>query len=88
MQLHHRLVAYLLTVVALGLGSAAWRADYLARESKLLGAGVAAAVLAQAALAPATVMAGASLGLSIAHQVAAAVVLTLAVAFGWRVRRI
>jgi len=87
-QLHHRLVAYLLTVAALGMGAAAWRTHYLARQSKLLAVGVAAAVLAQAALGVATLMAGAPMGLSIAHQVVAALVLTLAVAFAWRVRRI
>lgn len=87
-QLHHRLVAYVLTAVALAIGWAAWRSNYLARESKLLGMGVAAAVLAQAVLGVVTLLAVAPLGLAIAHQVAAALVLTLAVAFGWRVRRI
>jgi heme a synthase len=87
-QLHHRLVAYLLTAAALLVGVSAWRSGYLARESKLLGLGVGAAVLSQAALGVATLMARAPLGLSIAHQLAAAAVFTLAIAFAWRVRRI
>jgi cytochrome c oxidase assembly protein subunit 15 len=87
-QLHHRLVAYLLTVVAVGLGVAAWRSSYLARESKLLCVAVAGAVVAQAVLGIATLMLRAPVSLSIIHQLAAALVLTLAVAFAWRVRRV
>ncbi|MBL8556241.1 MAG: COX15/CtaA family protein [Phenylobacterium sp.] len=87
-QLHHRLVAYLLTAAAVALGVAAWRSTYLARTSKLLAVGVAGAVVTQALLGIATLMARAPLGLSIAHQLVAAAVLTLAVAFAWRVRRI
>lgn len=87
-QLHHRIVAYLLTIAAVSIGAAAWRSSYLARESKLLGVGVAVAVVLQAALGVATLMTRAPLGLSIAHQLAAAAVLTLAVAFAWRVRRV
>ncbi|MBX3485538.1 COX15/CtaA family protein [Phenylobacterium sp.] len=87
-QLHHRLVAYLLTVVAVALGVTAWRSTYLARTSKLLGLGVAAAVVLQAGLGIATLMTRAPLGLSIVHQLSAAAVLGLGVAFAWRVRRI
>ncbi|HEY0650915.1 COX15/CtaA family protein [Phenylobacterium sp.] len=87
-QLHHRLVAYVLTAVAVTLGVAAWRSRYLAHESKLLGVAVAGAVAAQALLGIATLMLGAPVGLSIVHQLAAALVLTLAVAFAWRVRRV
>ena len=87
-QLHHRLMAYLLTAAALAIGVAAWRSRYLAQESKLLGVGVAAAVLVQAGLGVVTLMARAPLGLSIAHQLTAAAVFTLAIAFAWRVRRV
>jgi len=87
-QLHHRLVAYLLTIVALALGIAAWRSSYLARESKLLGVAVAGAVVFQALLGIGTLMMRAPVGMSIVHQLVAALVLSLAVAFGWRVRRV
>jgi cytochrome c oxidase assembly protein subunit 15 len=87
-QLHHRLVAYLLTLVALAVGLAAWRSHYLARDSKALAMGVAAAVLVQAGLGIATLMARVPIGLGIAHQLMAALTLCLAVAFAWRVRRI
>ena len=87
-QLHHRLTAYLLTIAAIAVGVLAWRAPYLARQSKLLAAAVAGAVLAQAALGVATLMARAPLFLSITHQLAAALVFALAIAFAGRVRRV
>jgi len=87
-QLHHRLVAYLLTIVAVTLGVAAWRSKYLGREAKLLGIGVAGAVVLQTLLGIATLMMRAPVGMSIVHQLVAALVLSLAVAFGWRVRRV
>ncbi len=87
-QLHHRLVGYLLTLVAAAIGLAAWRSNYLVREAKLLAVATAGAVVLQALLGIATLMMRAPLGMSIVHQLAAAVVLCLAVAFGWRVRRV
>lgn len=87
-QLHHRLVAYVLTAVALAVGVAAWRSRYLASETKLLAVAVAGAVTLQALLGIATLMLGAPVLLSIVHQLAAALVLALAVAFAWRVRRV
>jgi cytochrome c oxidase assembly protein subunit 15 len=87
-QLHHRLVAYLVAFVALGIGVAASASSYLAQQSRLLAASVAAAVLIQVGLGIATLMARAPLGLSIAHQLMAAAVFTLTIAFAWRVRRV
>ncbi|MGA0608493.1 COX15/CtaA family protein [Phenylobacterium sp. VNQ135] len=87
-QLHHRLIAYLVTGVAIAIGVSAWRSNYLHRESKLLGVAVAGVVTVQALLGVATLMLRAPLGLSIAHQLAAALVLALATAFAWRTRRI
>ena len=87
-QFHHRLVAYLLTGIAVAVGLVAWRTSYLASETRLLALGVALAVLLQAGLGIFTLLAQAPLGLSIAHQVTAALVLTLAVAFAWRARRV
>ncbi|MDB5498651.1 MAG: cytochrome c oxidase assembly protein [Phenylobacterium sp.] len=87
-QLHHRLAAYLLLVAAIGLAIGAWRSNYLAQESKQLAAGVAVLVAVQASLGIATLMARAPLGLSLVHQLTAALTLGLAVAFAWRVRRI
>jgi cytochrome c oxidase assembly protein subunit 15 len=86
-QLHHRLLAYMITLVAVVFGIAAWRSDYLARDAKLLALGVTGAVLVQVALGITTLMLVAPLGLSLAHQVVAAITLCAAVAFAWRARR-
>jgi len=86
-QLHHRLMAYLIVLVALAFGAAAWRAPELARDAKRLALAVAGAVLAQAALGIATLMTVVPIGLAIAHQVLAAITLCLAVALAWRARR-
>jgi cytochrome c oxidase assembly protein subunit 15 len=87
-QLHHRLMAYLVTVVALMMGMSAWRAAYLAPTSRRLGLAVGIAVLVQAGLGVATLVTRVPLALGIAHQLVAALVLCLAVAFAWRVRRV
>lgn len=87
-QLHHRLVAYLLVVVAGAMGVGAWNSNYLPATSRSLGAGVALLVLIQASLGIATLMARVPIGLGAVHQLVAALTLCLAVAFAWRVRRV
>ncbi|MFI4966493.1 MAG: COX15/CtaA family protein [Caulobacterales bacterium] len=87
-QLHHRLVAYLLALAALAVGIGAWRSRYLPQGSRRLALGLAALVLAQATLGVATLMTRVPLGLGVAHQFTAALTLSLAVAFAWRVRRV
>jgi cytochrome c oxidase assembly protein subunit 15 len=87
-QFNHRLVAYLLLIVALAMGGAAWRSRYLPEPSKRLAAAVALLVVLQAALGVATLVARVPIGLGVAHQLTAALTLSLAVAFAWRVRRV
>jgi cytochrome c oxidase assembly protein subunit 15 len=87
-QLHHRLMAYLVTVAAAIFGIAAWRSSYLARDAKLLAVSVTAAVLFQACLGVVTLMTVVPIALGVAHQVMAAITLCLAVAFAWRARRV
>ncbi|MGZ6015710.1 MAG: COX15/CtaA family protein [Phenylobacterium sp.] len=87
-QLHHRMVAYLLLIVAVTAGVGAWRSTYLADGAKALGLALAAAVVAQALLGIATLMASVPIGLGVAHQLMAALTLCLATAFAWRVRRV
>jgi len=87
-QLHHRLVAYLVLVLALALAAVAWRSRELAHGAKTLGLVVAGAVLLQAMLGIATLMTAVPFALGMAHQLMAAVVFSLAVAFAWRVRRV
>jgi cytochrome c oxidase assembly protein subunit 15 len=87
-QLHHRLVAYLLTGVAVVLAIGASRSTYLAPDAKRLALVVSAAVLLQACLGVVTLITVVPIGLGVAHQVMAAITLSLAVAFAWRVRRV
>jgi cytochrome c oxidase assembly protein subunit 15 len=87
-QLHHRLIGYLLFGVALFTAWRAARTHYLSPQAKQLALMVAALVTLQAVLGVVTLMAGAPLGLALAHQLVAALVLGLAVGFAWRVRRV
>ncbi|CAN7361132.1 COX15/CtaA family protein [Phenylobacterium sp. LjRoot164] len=86
-QFNHRIVAYLLTIVGLAMAWVASRSRYLPAEAKLLAQATGAAILLQALLGVVTLVAGVPVWLGMAHQVTAALVLSLAVAFGWRVRR-
>ena len=87
-QLHHRLAAYVLLIAALACAAGAARSRFTPPAAKTLGVVVAAAVTVQAVLGVVTLRAGAPLGLSLAHQILAALVLATAVAFAWRVRRV
>jgi cytochrome c oxidase assembly protein subunit 15 len=87
-QLHHRLLAYFVTVVAIVMAGRARRSSYLAPESKMLIAGVATGVVLQVALGVATLMAHVPVALGVAHQLVAALLFGLSIAFAWRVRRV
>jgi cytochrome c oxidase assembly protein subunit 15 len=87
-QLHHRIGAYLLFAAALVMMLMARRTYYLAAEARALAVLIAVAVAAQAGIGIATLMAGVPLWLGILHQIGALVVLALATAFAWRVRRL
>jgi cytochrome c oxidase assembly protein subunit 15 len=87
-QLHHRLGAYALFVAAIVLATAASRSRRLTDGGRPLAYGLAVAVIGQAALGVATLMMAAPLWLSILHQLGAALLLALATAFAWRVRRV
>lgn len=86
-QFHHRIGAYLLLLAALGTAVGAARSRYLPLGAKALAFALCGGVLVQAGLGIATLMAHVPIGLGMLHQVSAALVLGLAVAFAWRVRR-
>jgi cytochrome c oxidase assembly protein subunit 15 len=86
-QLHHRLMAYLLFGLAIAVVVGVTRSRYLPAGSKGLGVAAGSAVMLQALLGVATLMAGTPLWLGIAHQLMAAVTLVVATAFAWRSRR-
>lgn len=86
-QLHHRLAGYLLVVFGLAMGVGAWRSRYLNDDARIIALAVAVTIGLQAVLGIATLMLGVPIWLGVLHQVFAALVLSLAVAFAWRVRR-
>ncbi|KRB44379.1 MAG: COX15/CtaA family protein [Pseudomonadota bacterium] len=86
-QLHHRLVAYLLTVVGIAAAWGASRSRYLPFDAKVLAVTVGGAIVLQAILGVITLVFGVPIWLGMAHQIVAAIVLSLAVAFAWRARR-
>jgi cytochrome c oxidase assembly protein subunit 15 len=87
-QLHHRLFAYLVLMVALVVSIGAWNTRYLARDAKVLSAALGLGVVLQACLGVATLMLRVPLMMGVAHQLMAALVFALAIGFAWRVRRI
>ncbi|HEX5377751.1 MAG TPA: COX15/CtaA family protein, partial [Phenylobacterium sp.] len=86
-QFHHRLGAYVLLAAAIAAAMGAMRSRYLPPDAKGLALLLAGGVVVQAVLGVATLMTHVPIGLGMAHQVMAAMVLSLAVAFAWRVRR-
>jgi heme a synthase len=87
-QLHHRLLAYLVLVAAWALAAAGWRSKDLTQGAKTLALMTAGAVTAQALLGIATLMMAVPFTLGMAHQLMAAITFSLAVALAWRARRI
>ncbi|MDB5431243.1 MAG: heme synthase [Caulobacter sp.] len=87
-QLHHRLMAYALFVAAIVIAALAGRSRFIAPPARVLAYGLAAAVTLQAGLGIATLMTGVPVWLGVLHQAGAALLLTLATVFAWRVRRL
>ena len=87
-QLHHRLGAYVLFVAALVIAFAARRAARLSEAGRALAGIVAGLICLQAVLGVVTLRLVTPLPLAIAHQALAVVVLTAAVVFAWRARRV
>ncbi len=87
-QLHHRLGGYVLTIAVIWMAISARRTNYVPPPAKRLVMATAHATLLQAALGIATLMLAVPLWLGMLHQLMAAVVLGLATAFAWRIRRV
>jgi cytochrome c oxidase assembly protein subunit 15 len=87
-QLHHRLGAYALFIGAVVMAVMAWRTFYLAGQARGLAVLVAVTVTAQALIGIATLMSGVPVWLGVFHQFGAVLVLAVATAFAWRVRRL
>jgi cytochrome c oxidase assembly protein subunit 15 len=87
-QLHHRLGGYILTIVVIWMAISARRTNYVPPPAKRLMMATTHATLLQAVLGIATLMLAVPLWLGMLHQLMAAVVLGLATAFAWRIRRV
>jgi heme a synthase len=85
-QLHHRIGAYVLFLLAGGFAIAVVRERFTG-PVKPLAILVAVLVTAQAALGVWTLMAVAPVSLGVAHQIGAVFVLAACVALAWRIRR-
>ena len=86
-QFNHRIGAYLLVLCALGAAVLAARPRALPRGTAAFALTFAGLVLLQACLGVITLVSRAPLGLALAHQCLAAVVLASALTLAWRVRR-
>jgi cytochrome c oxidase assembly protein subunit 15 len=87
-QFHHRIIAYVTVIAALALAIGARRSRYLTPQAKGLAAALGGIVLLQATLGVITLMTHVPLAMGLIHQIMAALVLAVAVAFAWRVRRV
>jgi cytochrome c oxidase assembly protein subunit 15 len=86
-QANHRVVAYLLLVLVWTVAIRALRSHHLPRTLSSLALVLALLVTVQALLGIGTLMMQVPLGMALAHQLTAAVVLAMAVGFAWRTRR-
>lgn len=86
-QLHHRLVAYVLFAAGIAVGVMSARDRYLPGLAKIAGLGVAVVVALQAALGVWTLMSHVPVSLGVLHQAGAALLLAAATLFAWRARR-
>ena len=86
-QFNHRLLAYVLLALGCGLATFATLADGIPTAVVRLSRLVVGLLFIQAALGVATLVTGDPIGLALAHQANAAVLLSLAISLAWRIRR-
>jgi cytochrome c oxidase assembly protein subunit 15 len=87
-QANHRMTAYLLLIAAWAVAIVAIRSRTLPRPIGLLAAVLAGLVSMQAVLGIGTLMMQVPLGMAVAHQALAALVLAFALGFCWRTQRV
>jgi cytochrome c oxidase assembly protein subunit 15 len=87
-QFNHRLLAYLVLALSIGMAVAAARSGRAPQPLRGLAFGVGAVACVQVALGIAALMTGAPLGLAILHQACACALLGLAVCTAWRACRL
>jgi heme a synthase len=86
-QFNHRMVAYAVVIAAVGITGAGLNSTLLMGQSRGLALAVGVVAVLQALLGVATLMAHVPLNLALTHQAGAAILLAVATALAWRVRR-
>ena len=86
-QFNHRMVAYAVVILAVGVASAGLNSGVLMGQSRGLALAVGIVAAFQASLGVVTLVTGVPLGLALSHQAGAAVLLAVATMLAWRVRR-
>jgi len=86
-QFNHRLVAYAVVIAAVGIAGSGLSSQVLMGQSRALALAVGVMAVFQALMGVATLMTRVPLPLALLHQAGAAVLLALATALMWRVRR-
>jgi cytochrome c oxidase assembly protein subunit 15 len=86
-QFNHRMVAYAVVIAATGVTGAGLNSRILTGQSRTLVLAVGVVTLLQVCLGIATLMLRVPLPLALLHQAGAAILLGLATALAWRVRR-
>jgi cytochrome c oxidase assembly protein subunit 15 len=87
-QFNHRLLAYAILAFVLTLAARALRSSRASPPIRAAAVALGLLVVAQAGLGVATLVTGVPIGMAIAHQAGAALVLAGAVVFAWRARRV
>jgi len=86
-QFNHRMVAYAVVIAAVGIAGSGLNSRILMGQSRALALAVGVVAVLQACLGVATLMLRVPLPLALIHQAGAAILLALATALMWRVRR-
>jgi cytochrome c oxidase assembly protein subunit 15 len=86
-QFNHRMMAYAVVIGAVGIAGAGLNSRLLMGQSRGLALAVGLVAVFQALLGVATLMTRVPLPLALGHQAGAAILLALATALAWRVRR-
>jgi heme a synthase len=86
-QFNHRMVAYAVVIGAVGIAGSGLNSQLLMGQSRALALAVGVMAVFQALLGVATLMTRVPLPLALLHQAGAAILLALATALMWRVRR-
>ena len=86
-QFNHRIVAYAVVIMAVGITGTGLNSVLLMGQSRALALAVGVVAVLQALLGIVTLMSHVPLNLALLHQAGAAILLATATALAWRVRR-